>query len=562
MMFFQSILRFWIGAVFCVFISGLCLAEHCVFEIEPQKPQFYLKPNMATVKPIYFVVKNTVGQRLTSLSFESDYEPSALFTANLAPLGLEQQCQNGQDLLAGAMCKLYIDLTAGPSLGSQFLAPRVCAFNQWLCSRGMAEVIIVDARNIQIVGSIPTPLPYNTEVNDPTPIVYRFTNASATLLGNNLEVTIGSPELIVQSDGCSGNQLLPGDFCDITCNFTSNQKGKAEPFVTLSYNEGADVVIQANTQVVDVAVHGSVNIGLPSYVKKGTDTPVSFKFTNQNRSVPATGVKLEISSSGTWKPEIDECSGKKILGGDTCLVGGKVNFANLGSQTVSIKFDYKEEGDTIHLTTATIASDLVVDNIGFSLHGTAIVESGNEVRLTDRQQDIKGLVSSDGKLDFTKPIIVTSKMKFSADNNPGAADGIALIMHNDSRGPGVIGYKGEFLGARGIQQGVYYAFADYLQNTLSLRPTNDASIIESITLPYGTSWPTGEYYNVVYRWDPATQKNTIVVTDKSGQPVVTKDTILDIRSVLGGDLGYIALSAATGNSYAEQTVEIISIENN
>ena len=561
MMFFQSILRFWIGAVFCVFISGLCLAEHCVFEIEPQKPQFYLKPNMATVKPIYFVVKNTVGQRLTSLSFESDYEPSALFTANLAPLGLEQQCQNGQDLLAGAMCKLYIDLTAGPSLGSQFLAPRVCAFNQWLCSRGMAEVIIVDARNIQIVGSIPTPLPYNTEVNDPTPIVYRFTNASATLLGNNLEVTIGSPELIVQSDGCSGNQLLPGDFCDITCNFTSNQKGKAEPFVTLSYNEGADVVIQANTQVVDVAVHGNIETGLPAYVKKGEETTVAFKFTNQNSQVAATEVKAVVSSSGTWVADSDTCNNQDIAGGASCTVSGKVTFTDLGTQTVDIKFDYAEEGDTIYLTTATTASDLVIGNVGFSLHGTAILSGGNEVRLTDRQQDIKGLVSSDGRLDFTRHIEAKSTMKFSANNNPGAADGIALIVHNDSRGPGVIGDKGEFLGARGIQQGMYYAFADYLQNTLTFRQTNDANIIESIALPGGTSWPTGKYYTVVYRWDPVTKKNTIVVTDDSGQSVVTRETIFDLKPILGGDLGYLALSAATGNSYAEQTVEITSITN-
>lgn len=561
MTFLQPIFRSFLVKAVCVYfiIPGLCLADS-VFKITPQVSQFYLKPNMATSKPVYFTVSNVSGATIPGLSFEANYISNDLFTSDLADSSGPRKCKNGQSLLTGAECILDINLIAGESFGSQDIMPRVCGFFGWLCSYGKAEVNIVDTRVGKVVGSITTPLPNNTEIDTPTPVVFSFKNNSATLSATNVKVTEGFSEITVESDECSGQQLLPGNSCEVGCQFKSSTQGSIEPFVTFSYNEGPDVIVQAKTRVVDVAVQGEVKTSLPSYVKQGDKVSVAFKFTNMSSLGSAKGVTAKISTtSGTWEELSNTCKGSVISSG-VCTVLGKVNFSSKGAQAVAVTLNY-DQGDPIELTTNTMVSDIVVGGFGLSLHAGAMLED-EKIILTGRNQDQGGLISSDGRLDFDKAVQVKCKLSFSIDLNPGAADGIAFIIHNDGLGSSAIGAYGNALGARGIQQGIYYAFADYIRSTLSLKQTNTGGDIQviPIALP-GSTWATGEDYTVSYSWNPDTHMNTILVTDKVGGTIASAAIEQDLELILNSNLGYIAISAATGDSFAEQTVEIDSISN-
>ena len=306
--------------------------------------------------------------------------------------------------------------------------------------------------------------------------------------------------------------------------------------------------------MTDVAVVGEISKALPANIEKDTTYNVIFTFNNTNTTQAATDVTVIKDFPDGFTETSDTCSGS-ILAGGSCQITGAFKPTKLGPVAINATLSYNE-GDDVELTTTSDVTDVVFNNYGFNLYGSAIKNSHN-INLTTNRQNQKGSLASYKKLDFNKNFSIQFNFTFSC-NQWICADGIAFVIYNDPKGPSSLGESGSGLGARGITKGVALKIDSYgVIKSIQLVSSSQFDPIsgnKSITTLYDEN-----EHSLIINWNAG--KNELHYSIDSEKYV---DTIsLNLSQYLGSEkLGYIAITSATGLYYATHTISGLQIDSN
>ena len=214
--------------------------------------------------------------------------------------------------------------------------------------------------DIDVIGTVNTPLPANTEKDITYPVVFTFTNNNPTLPATGVSITKNLPNFTETSDTC-GSQIAASSSCQIAGNFKTTVKGPASLSATLSYNEGTNVTTSTSTTVTDVDVIGTVSTPLPANTEKDITYPVVFTFTNNNPTLPATGVSIT-KNQPNFTETSDTC-GSQIAASSSCQIAGNFKITVTRLTTLSVTLSYNE-GDLVILSTTTYVTPTIYQSQG------------------------------------------------------------------------------------------------------------------------------------------------------------------------------------------------------
>lgn len=197
----------------------------------------------------------------------------------------------------------------------------------------------------------------------------------------------------------------------------------------------------------------------------------------------------------------------------------------------------------------------------FSLHGDAVVD-GSRIRLTRSTNNLAGSAI------FYEPIQLAHDRSFSAyftfrmtptgaPNQP-TADGIAFILHNDTKH---VGDRGVGIGYRGIQSSLVIEFDTFPNgeegdpdgNHIGININGDTKSIAIATAPLTLASGTTRHGWIEY--DGSTKTLEVRVADSTTRPeVATLSHTIDLRDILQ-DSAYLGLTAGTGSLHDEHYIE-------
>ena len=192
----------------------------------------------------------------------------------------------------------------------------------------------------------------------------------------------------------------------------------------------------------------------------------------------------------------------------------------------------------------------------YALQGNATFQASNtEIQLTPDSGSQAGRAWTKGKIDFRKPFILSFNAWLGSKEN--GADGMAVVFHKDPRGTTAVGDNGEWLGARGIKNGIYLALDTY-KNTNDpdfganndfgvIKDTDDGSNISSSAVSFG-QLENGAWHPVVVTWVPvdANGRGTFTYTVNGIALRYSFSNI--IKNRFGGSpLVYFGYTASTGS---------------
>jgi len=194
--------------------------------------------------------------------------------------------------------------------------------------------------------------------------------------------------------------------------------------------------------------------------------------------------------------------------------------------------------------------------------------SDTEVQLTPDKNNQRGAINSQKTIDITRDFVMEYELYFGDDD--GGADGIAFVLHNDSRGADAIGYDpadvgGVNIGAYGINNGISIEFDTYKNDSGSedtdedhtqIRDTdydftdtngkiNDVSTLDADNIE------DGDWHQVRLEWNATTETITYYF---DGQEFSYDFDDISHDYFNGATKVYYALTASTGGATNDQRV--------
>ncbi len=148
--------------------------------------------------------------------------------------------------------------------------------------------------DVDVRGTITTKLPENTTLNAPYNTVFTFKNSNKRLQATNVAIKDKTANLTINTDNCS--PVIAADSeCTINGTFTPTFQGEHKISITLSYDQGNDVVLPSKTQTNDVAVQASVPMPIPEEVDEDGEYEIVFSLENTG-TVEALILDIEVFS--------------------------------------------------------------------------------------------------------------------------------------------------------------------------------------------------------------------------------------------------------------------------
>ncbi len=268
----------------------------------------------------------------------------------------------GSSLAAGASCTVggtFQPLIAGPAALSTVLTYGEHSVPLTLTTSSVAT-------QTAVLGKLVEPLEANTEENTSKQFTFQYTNYG-TADATNAYVTLNLPHTTNVSNNCGTSSsritLASGASCEIKGTFENAPVGAVSLGATLNYTDAASqiqtVPLTMNTQVVDVAVTGTLTTALPVHTAMGSTYPFLFTFQNTNSGASATEIQVYKSlphATGV----VDNCGTSLApsgMPGDSCTISGNFNSAYEGPQTLSATLLYKQ-GSSVVSTMPTMVTQI------------------------------------------------------------------------------------------------------------------------------------------------------------------------------------------------------------
>ncbi len=218
-----------------------------------------------------------------------------------------------------------------------------------------------------------TPLPANMAKGIKKPVTFTFTNSNTTLPATNISFIKILPHFKITNNTCK-KTLAPNKSCEIGGEYEPTTLGPEKLSVILNYDEGSQVEAHAETDVVNVAIEGTVTKTLPANILAGKKQNVTFQFTNKSTQLEATGIKYTTISPNNFKETKNDCTTKKLAPNASCEIAGDYDPKNtLGPKDLTIRLEYKE-GAPVVLSTITNVTTV-------SLSGTVLKQLPDNTRV-------------------------------------------------------------------------------------------------------------------------------------------------------------------------------------
>lgn len=234
---------------------------------------------------------------------------------------------------------------------------------------------------IVVTGEIDTEIGENTAINHTYQFTLLFTNTSQNHPATEVDFISSFPQedgfiLDPEHSSCLNltDKTLPANS---SCKFAGIfSPTKANPStslsVTLNYKEGMPVTVEKSTEVMSIPVTGNKLTSIPENVAVNTKNAFVYEFTNENDTLPATGITFthQYSSDVVIDTAKSTCNGVTELQpkgemGNSCTWVGTFTPTNSGNQAIAYTLSYKE-GDDV-----TVISN--VDAVFITITGKKVI---------------------------------------------------------------------------------------------------------------------------------------------------------------------------------------------
>ncbi|MEM9243113.1 MAG: beta-propeller fold lactonase family protein [Pseudomonadota bacterium] len=227
--------------------------------------------------------------------------------------------------------------------------------------------------DVSVVGSVVTPLPQNIEKDTSYPVTFKFSNMNQSFPASQISLTSAPSGFVETSNDCklpcSITQsyscldpteiiLAPSSSCTINGIYTPTvTSGSVSIGYTLSYNSGEDeresVAVTTTSNVIDVDIAGEVTQALPPNILQGQSYQVTFRFTNDNLNLPATG--LVLAGNHTGFTETQNTCGSTLAPNSSCEITGEYTSPmTSGPVTLSCTLTYDQGADLTLFTNSNV----------------------------------------------------------------------------------------------------------------------------------------------------------------------------------------------------------------
>ena len=228
--------------------------------------------------------------------------------------------------------------------------------------------------DVDVSGSVATPLPANIEKDTSYPLVFNFSNANTLHAATGVTLSATPAGFTVTSNTCSTGTIVAGGSCQIIGTFIAPALGAIAPSYTLSYNQGAPVVLTSNSNVTDVDVSATISTPLATNIEKNVSYPIVFTFSNLNTQHAATNVTITTAPTGFTETS-NTCNTGTISASGSCQIVGTFTASILGAVSPSYTLTYRE-GDnvTIASNTQVVSGRVYIGQFDF-VQGTSLVKT-------------------------------------------------------------------------------------------------------------------------------------------------------------------------------------------
>ncbi len=295
---------------------------------------------------------------------------------------------------------------------------------------------------------------------------------------------------------------------------------------------------------------GTVSTALPANTERDTTYPVVFTFTNNNATLPATGVKI-IKSLPNFEETSDTC-GSQIAAGGSCQIEGNFKPTSSGPVSLSAMLSYNEGADVKLLTNSETYDFVFPYDMPFELvkdkGAVSKKENATTAILVVNEKDKAGGIASANKIDFTSPFSIDADF----DLGPGSGNGVGFLFTTANNKLTFDGGSG--IGVRGLP-GIVIRVDMY-------SGTNGIDIDDSKTWTYmpgnKTTHPVPANANghIKIQWNPTTKELSYSISGGNFPQVINdRVKINDVQTYFdGGYSAYFMVTAATGGATSKMTV--------
>lgn len=297
-----------------------------------------LPSNIATgaIYPVRFLFKNiSATKTATQLNLTKQYPPELTETTNTC----------NQNLSPGKSCEIAANITSDSPLD-------INAFISLAYQQGPDINLPIAAQitDVPISGAWIQNLPNLISIMSKHDIKFIFTNESHDLFATGLNVSFSEDtNFNIVSNQCS-NTLPPLAQCQIVAQITPNKLGPLAFSARLNYEQGRDITLNSQTEVVSVPITATFS-KLPPITEKNKQYALEYIFTNQSEENTATNI-VTSSLSTDFIEENNTCE-KSLAPKKSCTISGTLTTPNIdGLHYYQMQFDY-EQGPTIKVNAST-----------------------------------------------------------------------------------------------------------------------------------------------------------------------------------------------------------------
>ena len=282
--------------------------------------------------------------------------------------------------------------------------------------------------------------------------------------------------------------------------------------------------------------------------------------------VEGVGAGGAVAVTVTITPDIHGTPGTPYTPIDNVTMTGMGSFADYrveftgrtGGRNVSMDLDNIQVAAGAPLGGTAAFADFS-DVSKWVFNGTA-TQVGDRIRLTEDAASQRGSAYYVPRLRLADGNAFNAEFSFVIDNprdGNNAADGLALVLHDDPRGWSALGGLGGAIGQDNITPRLAIIVEDYQTPQLQIRTsTGDEDTQVDLDTSYTAGVRNGAEWFVWVDYDGATDLLEVFLSDMNTKPGTPDlSTTIDLVSLFGGeDELIVGFTGATGGAFAEHDI--------
>ncbi|WP_342227213.1 choice-of-anchor D domain-containing protein [Rickettsiella endosymbiont of Rhagonycha lignosa] len=387
--------------------------------------------------PVIFSYENNSAADANGVVITPNYPNGFIETAN--------SCTDSTTLEAHSSCSIEGSFTP-PSEGDYTVATSLTY------AGGVAPVPLETSTTtvaFVLTGDVSIPLPSPTELGESYPVEFTFTNENPSP-ATNLLLTPDYPPGFEETTNTCTDTLAANESCVVSGDFIpSSTTAPEQPITvktTLSYDQGADIVLDTSTEVESqVAISGSVTESLPPVeTASTTPLPVSFEFSNSGNA-PATELNLTTNYPDEFTQTSNTCIGN-LAPDATCVITGDLDISATGNYSVSVTLNTDEAAPVPLSTQTSIIAAEVTGLVEQALPGSTAVGNSYPVTFLFTNEDVVDATSVNLDTSAYPPDFNQTSTTCGATLTAGASCQVKGILIPTSVGPQTVGIIFEYAG--------------------------------------------------------------------------------------------------------------------